>query len=84
MIQYVIMSPNYELLRYGHDKIQKQVDDAHAVGKKAKFIITKYDLIECDKPAEPSNFRFEICQYQAADVVVFVNGNDRKILKGVE
>jgi hypothetical protein len=47
-------------------------------------VITKYDLINHNEPAEPSNFRFESCQYDVADVVVYVNGGKCVMLKGAE
>ena len=79
------MSPTYEILRYGHDKIKKQTEDAHRMGKFSKFIIGWYDLIDPSKPPAPENYRFEACQAETPDVVIFV-AKDRKatILKGSE
>jgi hypothetical protein len=73
------MSPCYELLRYGHDIIKNQTDDAHALGKQSKFVIGPVDLIDPNKPPTVDNFRFEVSQAEAADVVVFVN-KDRSAL----
>ena len=73
--KFIVMSPCYEILRYGHDRVKKQVEDAHAVGKILKFIIGVDDLIDPSKPPTPDNYKFEACQAEVADVVIFV---DRK------
>lgn len=78
-MNYIVMSPCYELLRYGHDIIKNQTDDAHVLGKLSKFVIGPADLIDPDKPPTTDNFRFEVCQAEAADVVVFIN-KDRSTL----
>jgi len=49
MPQCIVMSPCYEILRYGHDKIKNQVEDAHKQGKLAKFVIGVQDLIDLIK-----------------------------------
>jgi hypothetical protein len=72
MSEYVVMSPCYELLRYGHDLIERQTADAHVIGKLSKFVFGPVDLIDSTKPPTPENYRFEACQAEAADVVVFV------------
>ena len=76
MSEYIVMSPCYELLRYGHDIIKKQTADAHAIGKQSKFVFGPVDLIDPEKSPTPDNFRFEACQVEAADVVVFVEERD--------
>jgi len=78
MSEYIVMSPCYELLRYGHDAIKKQTDDAHAQGKKSKFVFGPADLIDPDKPPTTDNVRFEICQIEAVDVIVFTGYNTEK------
>ena len=77
------MSPCYEILRYGHDKIKKQTIDAHTGGKLSKFVITHYDLVDPNLPPTPDNLKFEACQADHADIVIFVD-RDRKstFLKG--
>jgi hypothetical protein len=77
MPEYVVMSPCYELLRYGHDTIKKQTADAHAIGKQSKFVFGPVDLIDPTQPPTPDNYRFEACQAEVADVVVFVDPKDR-------
>ena len=83
MPQYIVMSPCYEILRYGHDKIKNQVVDAHTAGKLAKFIIGAQDLIDPSKPPDRDNLRFEACQIDDPDIVIYID-KDRKdhILKG--
>ena len=82
-MKFIVMSPTYEILRYGHDKIKHQVEDAHAQGKLAKFVIGVQDLIDPALPPAIDNFKFEACQYEVVDVAIFVD-KDRKdhILKG--
>lgn len=75
------MSPCYELLRYGHDIIKSQTIDAHTLGKLSKLIIGPPDLLNPEKSPTLDNFRFEICQFEAADVVVFVNNRISTVLK---
>lgn len=83
MSEYVVISPCYEILRYGHDKIKNSVRDIHTAGKLAKFVIGEHDLIDPRKPAEPGNFKFEDCQYEAPDIVILCRGKgEREILKG--
>jgi len=73
--EFIVMSPCYELLRFGHDKIKRQTDDAHAIGKLSKFVFGVDDLMDPTKPPTPDNFKFEARQAEDADVVAFV---DRK------
>jgi hypothetical protein len=73
MSNFIIMSPCYELLRYGHDLIKRQTADAHAQGKQSKFVFGPVDLIDPGKPPTPDNYRFEARQAEEADVVVFVD-----------
>jgi hypothetical protein len=77
MSEYVIMSPCYELLRYGHDLIDRQTADAHAQGKQSKFVYGPVDLIDPEKPPTPDNFRFEARQMLAADIAVFVERTEK-------
>lgn len=83
MSGFVVMSPNYELLRYGHDCIKKQVEDAHTLGKKAKLVVGVADLKSPD--ADPhiiENYRFESRQAAEADIVLFVcKGKESIIIK---
>lgn len=72
-MNFVIMSPVYEILRYGHDLIKRQTVDAHAQGKQSKFVFGSVDLIDPEKPPTPDNYRFEARQAEDADVAVFVN-----------
>jgi hypothetical protein len=74
--KFIVMSPCYEILRYGHDKIKRDVEDAHAVGKLSKFVFGINDLIDPEKPPTPDNFKFEVCQAEVADVVIFVDGKE--------
>jgi hypothetical protein len=55
------------------------------MGKKTKLIVGWYDLIDPLKPPAPENYRFEACQAEDVDVVLFVD-KDRKTttLKGAE
>jgi hypothetical protein len=55
------------------------------MGKKTKLIVGWYDLIDPSKPPAPENYRFEACQVEDVDVVIFVD-KDRKAttLKGTE
>ena len=76
---YTVMSPCYELLRYGHDLIEKQTADAHAQGKLSKFVFGPADLIDPGKPPTPDNYRFEARQAEAADVVVYVYKKSQNI-----
>ncbi len=73
------MSPTYEILRYGHDKIKNQVEDAHRMGKLAKFIFRYDDLVDQKEIPAPWNYRFEACQAETPDVVLFIN-KDRSTL----
>jgi hypothetical protein len=82
--QFIVMSPCYEILRYGHNKIKDQVVDAHTGGKLAKFIIGPQDLTDPSKSPIRNNFKFEACQFDAADVVLFVNNGKTTVLKGEE
>lgn len=85
MNKFIVMSANYEMGRYGHDKIKNQTIDAHAQGKLSKFVITNLDLIDSDEPPTTDNFRFEPCQAEAADVVVYVDKNRKSTtLKGAD
>jgi hypothetical protein len=85
MNKFICISPTYEILRYGHDKKKAQTEDAHRMGKLTKFIIGWYDLIDPSKPPAPENYRFEACQAEDADVVIFVDKNRKDtILKGAE
>lgn len=81
MSEFIVMSPCYEILRYGHDKIKNQVADAHRQGKLAKFVITTHDLI--DPLMKPSivNFKFELCQLEAVDVALFVKDGVTTVVK---
>jgi hypothetical protein len=83
MSEYIVMSPCYELLRYGHDLIERQTADAHAQGKQSKFVFGPADLIDPGKPPTPDNYRFEACQAEAADVVVFVDRKNVVVEEGV-
>lgn len=82
MSQYIVMSPNYEVLRYGPNKIPNQVKDAHSMGKLAKFVIGPQDIIDLSKPPKPGNFKFEDTQYEAVDIVIYVDGKESVVLKG--
>jgi hypothetical protein len=73
MNEFIVISPCYEILRYGHDKTKKQVADIHAQGKRAKFVITSFDLIDPKKPPTKDNFKFEACQAEVADIVLYVD-----------
>lgn len=85
MSKFIVMSPTYEILRYGHDKIKRQTTDAHTAGKFSKFIINADDLIDPNKPPNPENFRFEAVQAEHADVVIFINKDRSSLyLKGKE
>lgn len=80
---YTVISPCYEILRYGHDKIKNAVRDIHTQGKLAKFVIGEHDLIDPAKPAVPGNFRFEDCQFDDPDIVILCRRNGtREVLKG--
>lgn len=72
MSEFIVMSPCYELLRYGHDLIDRQTADAHAQGKRSKFVFGPADLIDPGKPPTPDNYRFEARQAEAADIVEFI------------
>ena len=74
---YIVISPNYEILRYGHDLIKRQTADAHAVGKLSKFIIGLDDLIDPKKPPTPDNFKFEARQAEEADIIIYVDRNKK-------
>ena len=83
--RYIVMSPCYEILRYGHDKIKKQTTDAHTAGKLSKLVIGQSDLIDRSRPPTPDNFRFEACQADHADIVIYVSQYRESIfLKGAE
>lgn len=82
MSEFIVMSPVYELLRYGHGQIKKQVDDAHALGKLAKFVYGPVDLKDPSKPPTPDNYRFEPCQAAVVDIVVFVDKKDPVEVEG--
>lgn len=75
MEEFIVLSPCYEVIRYGQDYIKKRVDDAHAVGKLAKFVFDIDDLKDPNKPPTSDNFKFELCQAEVADIVIFA---DRK------
>jgi len=83
-MNFIVMSPVYELLRYGHNKIKEQTADAHVAKKLSKFIIGVPDLIDPDKPPTPDNFRFEARQAEDADIVIFVKDRKSTVLKGAE
>jgi len=83
MRQYVVISPCYEILRYGHDKIKNSVKDIHTAGRLAKFVFGVHDLIDPSKDPDRGNFRFEACQVDDPDILVFVDKNRKyHILKG--
>lgn len=79
MSEFVVMSPCYELLRYGHDLIDRQTADAHAQRKQSKFVFGPADLIDPGKPPTPDNFRFEARQVEAADVAIFAGKTERPL-----
>lgn len=85
MSKYVVISPCYEILRYGHDKIKNAVTDIHTSGKLAKFVFGTSDLIDPTQAPGRGNLRFEACQVDDPDILIFVD-KDRKrhILKGQE
>jgi hypothetical protein len=78
-MNFIVVSPNYELLRFGHDLIQKQTTDAHTAGKYLKLIIGTSDLINPNNPPTPDNFRFEPCQFESADIVIYIDKNRKSI-----
>ena len=80
-MNFIVMSPVYEILRYGHDQIKKQTIDAHTLGKLSKLIIGKPDLINQNLPPLPDNFRFEKQQFYDADIVIFVHNKINITLK---
>lgn len=80
--EFLTISPNYEILRYGHDLIKRQTDDAHNRGTLSKFVIGCSDLIDPDKLPTWDNFKFESRQADDADIVVFVKNRETTILKG--
>lgn len=82
MSNYITTSPNYEVLRYSRKRVEQKTHDAHTAGKKIKLIITPHDLIDSTKLPELGNFRFEDYQFEIVDIVVFVNGTERKAIKG--
>ena len=84
MSKFIVISACYEVGRYGHDKSARQTADAHAMGKKTKFVITPHDLIDPSKPPAPTNFRFEACQIDAPDVVLYAGVDGTQVLKGVD
>jgi hypothetical protein len=85
MNKFIVMSAVYEIGRYGHDKIKRQTADAHTGGKLSKFIITSHDLINPKNPPTPDNYRFEAIQAEHADVVIYVDPDNKSIvLKGSE
>ena len=74
-MKYIVMTP--------HDKIKNQTTDAHSGKKLSKFIIGQSDLIDRSKGPTPDNFRFESCQAEHADIVIYVDEHrDSHILKG--
>ena len=81
MKEFTVMSPCYEILRYGHDLIKKQTIDAHTLGKLSKLIIGKADLTDPKLPPLRNNFRFELQQFDDADIVIFVDNKNQIILK---
>ena len=84
MNQFIVISACYEIGRYGHDKSKQQTIDAHARDKFTKFVITPLDLIDPTSPPIPENFRFEACQIEPVDVVLFVDDKTKTttVLKG--
>ena len=85
MANFVVMSPSTEPLRYGHDIMARQTADAHAQGKLAKFVIGWRELKDPDKSPTPDNFKFNPCQAEAPDIVIFIDKNGKpSYLKGAE
>jgi len=85
MKKYIVMSPCYEILRFGHDKIKKQTTDAHTAGKFSKLVIGQSDLIDRSLAPTSDNFRFESCQADHADIVIYVDQHRESfILKGAD
>jgi hypothetical protein len=83
MNKFVVTSPCYEILRFGHNIVKSHTADAHAQGKFSKFVIGPADLINPSLPPTIDNFRFECCQVDQADVVIYVDQNRKStILKG--
>jgi len=82
MNKFIVISACYEIGRYGHDKSTRQTADAHGMGKLTKFVITPHDLIDSAKPPTTDNFRFEACQIDAPDVVLYAGVNTTTVLKG--
>jgi hypothetical protein len=79
-MNFIVISPYYEILRFGHDLIKRQTADAHILGKQTKFVIGSTDLIDPDKPPIPDNFRFEARQAEEADVVIYVDKNRKSMV----
>lgn len=71
------MSVNYEILRYGRDKIKQQTQDANTQGKLSKLIVTPDDLIDPSLPPTIDNFRFELIQIKQADLAMFYNSKTK-------
>mgnify|MGYP006300511891 CR=1 FL=1 len=82
MSDFIVTSPVYEILRYGPDKIRDKAESAHSQDKLLKFVIGTHDLKDPDKAPLPDNFKFDICQYEQADIVIFVKGRKSVTLKG--
>lgn len=85
MSKFIVMSACNEPLRYGPDKIKRQVIDAHTAGKLAKFIITWSDLKDLSLPPTPENFKFSVNQIEDPDIVIFIGQDGKRLyLKGAE
>lgn len=70
-MEFIVLSPCYETIRYGQDFIKKRTIDAHAVGKFTKFIYGPSDLKDPTKPPTLDNLKFESRQALDADVTIF-------------
>ena len=84
MNKFIVMSPCYETIRYGKDLIKKRTIDAHTGGKYSKFIINSDDLKDPTKLPTPENFKFEPCQAEDADIVIYTDEKKTITLKGEE
>jgi len=82
-LNFIVTSPCYEILRYGHDSVKDKATDAHTAGKLLKFVVGSADLKDPEKPPTPDNFRFESRQAEDADIVIYVDKNRKSTtLKG--
>lgn len=85
MSKYIVGSPILQYLKYPVGTMAEKVSDAHKLGKLYKLILGPHDLIDDSKLPIKGNWKFTDDQYEAADIVIFIDKDKNRItIKGAE